>query len=70
MPKILTSEEIRAHIDAGDSFWVATENERKLAKTLGGACYTTTRVGGSEHGFNVCRLKLSRTPARKVKNTK
>ena len=67
MTTILTSEQIRALIDAGKSFWVATETERKLAKTLGGACYTTAKVGKPEGGFNVCRLNLTK---RKTKSTK
>ena len=60
---IRTNEQIRELIAAGESFWVGTENERKLAKTLGGRSYVTTSDGRG--GFKVCKLPEVQKPAGK-----
>ena len=52
--RILVFHGIGGHFSAGESFWVGTENERKLAKTLGGRAYITTSDGRG--GFKVCKL--------------
>lgn len=51
---MIRTEQIRELIAAGESFWVGTENERKLAKTLGGRAYITKSDGRG--GFKVCKL--------------